>query len=540
MQKKLSLALLALLLAPMFPVVAAVNVVAQPVSLVTSPVTLAASSAPLGLIKFSLGADAGETLSSVAITVSNVGLSNATSADIANVTVYRDAGNGTFDTATDLVAGTQATVNAGSATTITTSANNTLPATFFVSLATSANWSDVAPADSISVALATNGIVTSANSPTVTAVTTNTITADTTGPLLQTAVAQNTGSTAAKTAGDSVILTFNEATNKPVLGSAQIPTVLTLNNGHTWLDGTGSVISSVWNEAGTALTITLNQVNGLPTIEPGDTVTIAGAVIKDAVGNNATGNTTITGSFINDVVGPQLTLAKAYNTGGTAAVEAGDSVQLIFSEITNKPTITKDNINTTLTLNNSHTWLDSAGNLGTAVWNTDGTKLTITLSANAGSGVTPPTVVVGDTVTIAGSLIKDATNNNATGSMVITGSFGAVTPQPGTGKGGVCLNGLKNGWLYKISDNDNVIYLAAACKLKVWKGRDHQKRHGLKFRNVITLSSIESITIKPLRAAVWEDLHQDRVREHEWFNRIGSDKVKGKSEENKGKGKGKD
>ncbi|MBX4205416.1 MAG: hypothetical protein KW788_04540 [Candidatus Doudnabacteria bacterium] len=289
--RKIAIAAGLLLLAA--PALAAVTVTTAPVSLVTTAQTLGASSTPLALFSFTLGADAAETLSSVAITVNNNGTSTATGADLASVSVYRDSNaNGTLETATDLVAGTQTTVNVGSATTVTTGANKALPGTFIVALSTGASWSATAPADSITATLPANGITTSANSPTVTAVTTNTITAtapaDVTGPVLTSAVLQTSGT------GKSVVLTFGEATNKPAITAGNIATILTLSGSHSWLDGTSAIGSATWSTDGKVLTVVLSNATSNPTVAAGDTVTVAGSVIKDVAGNNATGSVTIT------------------------------------------------------------------------------------------------------------------------------------------------------------------------------------------------------------------------------------------------------
>lgn len=275
---------------------AAVTVTAN--SLVTSPITAKASSTPIGLFSFTAGQTAGETLSSVTVTLANAGSSVAVGSHVASLSVYKDTGNGTFEPGTDLLAGSQTTVNIGSATTVSATTNNAIDGgKFFVALATSGTWTGISPADSITAALATNAIVTSANSPTISAVSTSTITADTAGPALSSAVAQNTGGTANKEAGDTVALTFNEATNKPAISSANIAAMLTLNNGHSWLDGAAVLGATSWNAAGTILTITLTAGTSLPTVAIGDTVTVQGSVIQDSLGNAATGSQVISGNF---------------------------------------------------------------------------------------------------------------------------------------------------------------------------------------------------------------------------------------------------
>ncbi len=279
------------------PVRAAVTVSTAPTSLVLSPTVQAASSAPLPLFKFSLSADAGETLSAVKVRLDNSGTSAATGSHLAAMAVYRDNGNGTFNLGGDVLAGLQTAVNVGSTTTINTTANNGLPATFFVTLATAVSWSNTAPADSITASFPADGIVTSANSPTVTAVTTGSITADTTGPKLTAVNALNSGDTKDKTAGDSLQFIFGETTNKPLLTATQLASTFSLSSGHSLLDGSGSIGNEQWNAAGTALTVTLSNNVSLPTVEPGDTVTVQGSLITDASGNASSGSQFINGSF---------------------------------------------------------------------------------------------------------------------------------------------------------------------------------------------------------------------------------------------------
>jgi hypothetical protein len=272
---------------------AAVSVSVAPTSLVISPTTQAANTEK-AVFEFALSADDGETLSSVGITVNS---STANSADFSAVSIYKDDGDDSFDSG-DTQAGTNTTVNVGSATSITTGSNNTLTAKFFVVVKTGASWSGT---DSATVTLNANGITTSTvpGSPTSSAVTTATISApDLNGPMLQTALAVNKdGSPGGIEAGDKVLLTFNEATNKGAITSANIASVLSLNNSHTWLDGAGSIEQASWNEAGAVLTITLSAGTNVPTIAVGDTIVVSGSVIQDANGNNASGTQTITGSF---------------------------------------------------------------------------------------------------------------------------------------------------------------------------------------------------------------------------------------------------
>lgn len=193
-----------------------------------------------------------------------------------------------------------------------------------------------------------------------------------------------------------------------------------------------------------------------------------------------------------DNTGPALQSVVAMNKDGSSAgLEAGDKAVLTFNEATTKPTINSDNINSLLTLNNSHSWLDGDNSIGTATWNDAGTILTVTLSA----GTSLPTVTVGDTVTVSGSTIKDTTTNNATGSATITGSFGS---NAGSGNeddfGKVCASGIINGKLYK-GQGSATVYLAAGCRLKPFRGAAVFNARGHKFHSIITLSSLAGIEI---------------------------------------------
>src|SRR3989338_5390838 len=108
MRKFLPAFLAVFMFLPVFsPVLAAVTVSVGPTSLVTSPVTITASSTPLGVFRVGLTADAGETLSSVNVLLTANGSSVVTGADFASVAIYRDNGNGTFESSIDTLAGSQ-------------------------------------------------------------------------------------------------------------------------------------------------------------------------------------------------------------------------------------------------------------------------------------------------------------------------------------------------------------------------------------------------------------------------------------------------
>src|SRR3989344_5583289 len=95
-----------------------VAVVSEPASLIPDPILAPAASGQIGLFEFALNQDAGETLSSVTISIQNNGTSNASSTDIASVSVYKDNGDGVFNSSSDLLSGSQTAVSVGSQTSI--------------------------------------------------------------------------------------------------------------------------------------------------------------------------------------------------------------------------------------------------------------------------------------------------------------------------------------------------------------------------------------------------------------------------------------
>lgn len=219
-------------------------------------------------------------------------------------------------------------------------------------------------------------------------------------------------------------------------------------------------------------------------------------------------------------VDPTLTEASAENTGGTSAKEAGDSVELEFSEATNKFEITEDNIDDILDLNNGHSWLDGAGGIGDADWNSDGDELTIELSGDTSL----PTVAVGDTITLDGGDIEDEDGNDFTGTVTITGSFTSEEEEDcdeeeedcdeeeedcddvtasvrgddegdeedeDCGQGRLeCNNALQNGKLYKIGEAPTVYLAVRHCVLKPFRGASVFHARGHKFTDVINLGSL--------------------------------------------------
>ena len=385
-------------------------------------------------------------------------------------------------------------------------------------------------------------------------------------------------------AGDQAVIQFSSSTNAYAVTAANIDTVLALNNGHSWRDGSGAIGGAVWSTTtltNDTLTVTLSTGTSVPTVAPGDSITIGASTIQDAASsNNATGSPpTISGSFgadaltvsgtstapasvdtnttgvvmervtltaltgsvvvtgvrvdrlgtaldaattsngvriyhdldkdgvqdasdplfdsgtfaagtvtlsvplvvnpgtpqellivlnladtpgvtigvgllnssyvlvtsgdsvssgnfailsaISSIAGeaPQLTAAVASDDSGLGeGVQAGDSVTLVFDRPTNGPVVNAGNIDSVLTLNNSHSWLDGAGAIGSASWSTS-TWSNDTLAIVLSAGTSAPTVASGDAVTIGGGTILDPTSTNpAVGSPPdVSGTFGSDT-----------------------------------------------------------------------------------------------------------------
>jgi hypothetical protein len=115
----------------------------------------------------------------------------------------------------------------------------------------------------------------------------------------------------------------------------------------------------------------------------------------------------------------------AYDTRMRRGIQAGDYVVIKFDGATNGAFIDASNIDSILTLNNGHSWLDGSGNIGSAVWSTTtytNDTLTITLSTTGG----PPSVAVGNIVTPDGT-ITDSSGNPILNKAVVEGSFDFVT-----------------------------------------------------------------------------------------------------------------
>ncbi len=127
-----------------------------------------------------------------------------------------------------------------------------------------------------------------------------------------------------------------------------------------------------------------------------------------------------------DKVGPRIVSAQASDdSGGGVGVQAGDTVQFIFSENTNAPLINAANIDTVLALSGGHTWKDGNGCIDSSSW-INSSVLLVTLSAGGGA----PTIAAGDTITPDGITIGDGNGNYCDNDIVLGGDFGNDTSPP--------------------------------------------------------------------------------------------------------------
>ncbi|HCL99315.1 TPA: hypothetical protein DHW59_00075 [candidate division CPR2 bacterium] len=221
--------------------------------------------------------------------------------------------------------------------------------------------------------------------------------------------------TTADADGDGVIDRFTIVFSEIMDQSVTSTTGFALTGGFT-TGGTGT-----WFNLNTFY-LPVNEAGSANTAElPDVTYTDSLGDMKDnspshyQLGNVSAGALTET-----DGAGPAIiSVIASDQNGGIDGIQAGDEVQIEFSESTNAPAINAGNINTVLALNNSHSWLDGGGAIGSAEWGVSNTQLIVTLSA----GTLAPTVASEDTIT-ASSAIKDALNNDAANAaFVITGDF---------------------------------------------------------------------------------------------------------------------
>jgi len=107
-----------------------------------------------------------------------------------------------------------------------------------------------------------------------------------------------------------------------------------------------------------------------------------------------------------------IATAASDNINSVDGIDNDDFIHLSFdNSFSSPPVVTAATVDSLFPLSNSHSWVDGFGALGTAIWDTNNTKLTITLTTN----VSPPTIAVGDQITFGDSGIP----------VTIIGSFDA-------------------------------------------------------------------------------------------------------------------
>ncbi|MBK8396631.1 MAG: hypothetical protein IPL26_15530 [Leptospiraceae bacterium] len=132
-------------------------------------------------------------------------------------------------------------------------------------------------------------------------------------PVILTAVASdNTNLVTGVDSDDTLVLTFSEFTNKPVINTANISTIFSLNNGHVW----GTITSATWNASGDMLTLLFAGSGN--TVAVGDMITILGTVADTAASPNTSNNipavNPITGTFFTvDTSTPTVVSATSIN-----------------------------------------------------------------------------------------------------------------------------------------------------------------------------------------------------------------------------------
>ena len=95
-----------------------------------------------------------------------------------------------------------------------------------------------------------------------------------------------------------------------------------------------------------------------------------------------------------DTVRPLIISAVAYDGDiQLPGIDDDDYVVIAFSEPTNKPKVSQDNIDEVFSILNGHSWLSSENKLWSTVWNEQGDTLRIDLYAVTGE---PPTIEIGD------------------------------------------------------------------------------------------------------------------------------------------------
>jgi outer membrane protein assembly factor BamB len=141
--------------------------------------------------------------------------------------------------------------------------------------------------------------------------------------------------------------------------------------------------------------------------------------LTDVVGN-AVPPTLATAVATTDAAAPLLVGASAVETPPALdGPDAGDLVVLTFSESMAASSLDALTIDGVLSLSAGHSWLDGFGGLGGAVWSANNSRVEISLTA----GGSPPTIAVGDVITVAPGTLADLEGNGVTNGRSLGGLF---------------------------------------------------------------------------------------------------------------------
>ena len=193
--------------------------------------------------------------------------------------------------------------------------------------------------------------------------------------------------------------------------------MLALSGGHTWVDGSAAITSAVWGPADT-LVITLSDTTSDPTVAVGDTITLDGATIDDALANNSStaASPAITGTFSSDTTAPTITARDTVDLDGDGWI---DALHISFDEPIDDTSVIAANF-------------DVAGVAGEAFSSTtngdtaDDADIYITFDENGfGTSGTPDVAYTEDT-------LSDLSGNTLASVAAASGFEGAV------GEGDVC------------------------------------------------------------------------------------------------------
>ncbi|RME91188.1 MAG: hypothetical protein D6767_05580, partial [Candidatus Hydrogenedentota bacterium] len=232
---------------------------------------------------------------------------------------------------------------------------------------------------------------------------------DKAAPQIISAVAADGGASPGPNAGDTVTITFSEPTTKPAVSAANIDLGLTLNNSHTWLDGSSNIGSAVWNAAGDVLTVTLSSTTSAPTIAVGDTITTSAGSLQfqDGVGNISVNTfSAITGTFGVDTIPPTITAVETADLNGNGKI---DAVKVTFDENISDASVTATDFDVV-----GYTGESFSSTTNGDVTNNNIIYITFTEGASADTGSTPTVNYTQGTLTDMWGNLLASTSKTAT------------------------------------------------------------------------------------------------------------------------------